>query len=110
MAIHGNNQNVELHTSDTPNWPELLSKTVEDLSRIVRTEGELLEATLKRLVEAQTDRIAGMAFLLVALIYASLLLLGGIVLLIHLWLAWWVSFLITGFAVAIAGVLFQMKM
>jgi hypothetical protein len=110
MAIHGNNQNIDLRTSETPDWPQLLSKTVDDLSRIARTEGELLEASLKRLVEAQTDRIAGMAFLLVALIYASLLLLGGVVLLIHLWLAWWLSFLITGFAVALAGVLFQLKM
>jgi hypothetical protein len=32
--------------AENPNWPELLSKTVDDLSRIARTEIELLVATL----------------------------------------------------------------
>ena len=94
----------------TPNWPEVLSKTVDDLSRIARTEMELLVAKLGLLLEAQTDKIAGMLFLIVALSYGSLFLLGGIVLLIHLWLAWWLSFLITGAAIVIAGVFFQMTM
>jgi hypothetical protein len=44
------------------------------------------------------------------LIYGSLFLLGGIVLLIHVWLAWWIAFLITGGAVSAAGVLFLMTM
>jgi hypothetical protein len=105
-----NNQNLPTVASDTTNWPELLAKTVDDLSGIARTEIELLEVTLKRLIEAQTDKIAGMVFLLVALTYGSLFLLGGIVLLIHLWLAWWLAFLITGVAIAAAGVLFQKQM
>jgi hypothetical protein len=92
------------------NWPELLSKTVDDLSKIARTEVELLEETFKRLIESQTDKIVGMLFLLVALIYGSLFLLCGIVLLIHLWLDWWLSFLITGFVIVGAGVSFQLRM
>jgi hypothetical protein len=51
-----------------------------------------------------------MLFLIVALSYGSLFLLGGIVLLIHLWLAWWRSFLITGAAIVMAGVVFQVTM
>lgn len=70
----------------------------------------LLEVTLKRLIEAQTDKIVGMLALLVAVIYGSLFLLGGVVLLIHLWLAWWLSFLITGSAIVSAGVFFQIRM
>jgi hypothetical protein len=96
--------------AENPDWPELLSKTVDDLSRIARTEIELLEATFKRLIEAQTDKIVGMVFLLVALVYGSLFLLGGIVLLIHLWLDWWLAFIITGFVIVGAGVFFQLRM
>jgi hypothetical protein len=96
--------------AENPSWPELLSKTIDDLSKIARTEVELLEATFKRLIEAQTDKIVGMLFLLVALIYGSLLLLGGIVLLIHTWLDWWLAFLITGFVIVGAGVFFQLRM
>jgi hypothetical protein len=51
-----------------------------------------------------------MVFLLVALVYGSLFLLGGIVLLLHLWLDWWLAFLITGFVIIGAGVLFQLRM
>ena len=71
---------------------------------------ELLVAKLRLLPEARTDKIAGMLFLIVALSYGSLFLLRGIVLLIHLWLAWWLSFLITGAAIVMAGVVFQMTM
>ena len=104
------NNNRQALTEVTPNWPEVLSKTIDDLSRIARTEMELLVAKLGLLLEAQTDKIAGMLFLIVALSYGSLFLLGGIVLLIHLWLAWWLSFLITGAAIVMAGVVFQMTM
>jgi len=93
-----------------PNWPELLSKTVDDLSRICKTEIELLETRLKHLIEAQLDNVVGMLVLVVALSYGSLFLLGGLVLLIHLWLAWWLSLLIVGIIVASTGVVFQRRM
>ena len=110
MATSGDDLKYRVASAENPNWPELVSRTVDDLSRIARTEIELLEVTLKRVIEAQTDKIVGMLSLLVALIYGSLFLLGGIVLLIHLWLDWWLSFLITGAAIVAAGVIFQMRM
>jgi hypothetical protein len=93
-----------------PDWAELLAKTVDDLSVIAKTEIELLEALLKRIIAAQGERLVGIIIMLVALSYGSLLLLGGVVLLIHLWLAWWLSLLITGAALVIAGVGAQMAM
>jgi hypothetical protein len=101
---------TEIITHATPNWPELLSKTVDDLSRIGRTEIELLETRLKHLIEAQIDNVTGMLVLVVALSYGLLFLLGGLVLLIHLWLAWWLSLLIIGAAIASAGIVFQLRM
>jgi hypothetical protein len=96
--------------TEHPNWPELLAKTVDDLAKVASTEIRLLEVTLKRLIESQTDKIVGMLGLVVALGYGSLFLLGGIVLLLHLWLAWWLSLVITGAAVCSAGIAFQMVM
>jgi hypothetical protein len=64
----------------------------------------------KRWVQRQTDKIVSKAFLLTALIYGSLFLLGGLVLLIHLWLAWCLAFLIAGVTIIWAGVLFRMRM
>jgi Putative Actinobacterial Holin-X, holin superfamily III len=104
------NANYQITSAEQTNWPALFSKTVNDLADIGRTEIELLEATLKRLIEAQADKIVGMIVMAVFLIYGSLFVLAGIVLLIHLWLAWWIAFLITGGAVSAAGVLFLMTM
>jgi len=80
------------------------------LASIGRTEIELLEARLKHLIEAQIDNITGILVLVVALGYGSLFLLGGLILLLHLWLAWWLSFLIVGLVIASAAVAFQMRM
>ena len=109
MATPTNDAN-HMRPVEGPNWPELLSKTVGDISAIARTEIQLLEAAFKRLIEAQIDNIIGMVVLVVALSYGSLFLVGGIVLLIHLWLAWWLAFLITAIAITLAGVIFQMGM
>jgi hypothetical protein len=110
MAIRTENANYQVSTAEQTNWPALFSKTVNDLADIGRIEIELLEATLKRLIEVQTDKIIGMVVMAALVIYGSLFLLGGIVMLIHVWLAWWVAFLITGGAVSAAGVLFMMTM
>jgi hypothetical protein len=104
MATNKDNSNLQLVSGEQPNWPELLSRTVEDVSRIVRTEIELLEVTLKRVITAQAEKIAGVVILLVALSYGSLFLLGGLVLLLHLWLAWWLAMLITGGVIVGAGI------
>jgi hypothetical protein len=45
---------------------------------------ELLIAKLGLLLEAQTDKITGVLFLILALSYESLVVRGGIVRLIHL--------------------------
>ena len=110
MAIQNQRHHEIVAQDNHPNWPELLSKTVDDLSRIGRTEIELLETRLKHFIEAQTDNIAGILVLVVALSYGSLFLLGGFVLLLHLWLAWWLSFLIVGIVIAAAGIFFQRLM
>jgi hypothetical protein len=68
----------------SPNWPQLLSKAIDDLSRIARTEMELWVAKLGLLLEAQTDKMTGGLFLIVALSYDLWIVRGGIVRLIHL--------------------------
>src|SRR5438105_12073968 len=81
MATHINKDAYPITTVENPDWPRLLSKTVDDLARVARTEIQLLDASLSRLIEAQTDKITRMLVLVVALTYGSLFLLRGIVLL-----------------------------
>jgi hypothetical protein len=110
MASPTDSPNTHLTPAVEQNWGELLSKTVDDLSRIARTEIELLEATLRRLIDAQTNKLIGVAVLLVALGYGTLFLLGGIVLVAHMWLAWWLSFLIAAGFITCVGLAFMLTM
>ena len=89
-------------------WSDLLTRTVDALARIVRVETRLFEITVKRMFEAQTERLLGLVFLLMELRYGSFCLLAGVVLLIHQWLAWWLAFSITGLVVIAVGISFQM--
>src|SRR5215831_15444210 len=110
MDARSNDLNTSVRPTETPNWPELLSKTVDDLTRVLGSEARLVEATLKQLIEARGEKLVGLLVAMIALGYGALLLVGAIILFIHLWLDWWLSFLITAVAVIAAGVLFQMAM
>jgi len=101
----GNGSHRVVVTDST--WPQLLAETVDEVARIVRTEIRLAEASLRRMFENQMERVMGALFLLVALVYGSIFILGGLVLLIHQWLAWWMAFGITGIVIIVAGFAFQ---
>jgi hypothetical protein len=101
----GNGSHPVVVTDST--WPQLLAETVDEVARIVRTEIGLAEASLRRMFENQTERVLGAVFLLVALVYGSIFVLGSVVLLIHQWLAWWMAFGITGIVIILAGFGFQ---
>jgi hypothetical protein len=101
----GNGSHPVVVTDST--WPKLLAETVDEVARIVRTEIGLAEASLRRMFENQTKRVLGSVFLLVALVYGSLFVLGSVILLIHQWLAWWMAFGITGILIILAGFGFQ---
>jgi hypothetical protein len=84
-------------------WSQLFAETMDEVARIVRTEIRLAEASLSRMVENQTDRLLGAVLLLAALICGAMFVLGSVVLLIHQWLAWWLSLGITGIVIIAAG-------
>jgi hypothetical protein len=64
-------------------WPELLSKTICDLSQLAHAEFELNEAGLKPVIEGQIDRMPILGLLTAILMYALLLFIWGLVLFIH---------------------------
>jgi uncharacterized membrane protein YgcG len=88
-------------------WSHLLAETIDEVAQIVRTEIRLAEASLRRMFENQTERVLGVVFLLIALAYGSMFILGSVVLLVHQWLAWWMAFGITGIVIIVAGFGFQ---
>ena len=106
--MEGNGSHPVVVTDST--WSQLLAETVDEVARIVRTEIQLAEASLRRMFENQAERVLGAVFLLVALVYGSMFVLGSVVLLIHQWLAWWLALGITGIVIIVAGFGFQAVM
>src|ERR1700676_3175318 len=77
-------------------WPTLLGRMLEDVSRVMQVELQLLEAKLAPSLMAMADRaIAGLMILYAGVIGASCLL-AALILFLHRWMEWWRCFAIAG--------------
>jgi hypothetical protein len=77
-------------------WPTLLGRMLEDVSRVIQLELQLLEAKLTPSMMAMADRaIAGLIMLFAGVIGGSCLL-AALILLLHRWMEWWQCFAIAG--------------
>lgn len=84
-------------------WPTLLGRMVDDLSRIVETELRLFEANLVGLLNTTVDRaIAGMLLLALSVVGGACLLVA-LILLLHQWLPLWEAIGIVGLAIEVIG-------
>jgi hypothetical protein len=85
----------------TPDWPTLLGRMLEDLSRVIRLELQLLEARIAPSLIGIADRAIAALVILFAGAIGGSCLLAALILLLHDWMRWWQSFAIGG-VVAIA--------
>ena len=77
-------------------WPNLLGRMLEDVSRVIQLELQLLEAKLTPSMMAMADRaIAGLIMLFAGVMGGSCLL-AALILLLHRWMEWWQCFAIAG--------------
>lgn len=84
-------------------WATLLSRILEDFSRIIHMEIRLVEADLGRLLNGLIDRILAQFILLAALFGGGSCFLAALIVLLHYWLPWWSSLALGGVAVIIVG-------
>ena len=108
MAVieRGNDLPVDrrIHNQEVQ-WPELVSRAVNDLSRIVHAEFRLAELGVKNLIEEEVDRalkvVIALGFLLCAAVCAVSAAIVGIHALLGLW---WAAFAIVAAVSGLAGV------
>ena len=85
-------------------WPELVSRAVNDLSRIVHAEIRLAELGIKSLIEQELDRTLKVAIALGLLLCAAVCAVGAAVIGLHQLLdSWWAAFAIVAAASGAAG-------
>jgi hypothetical protein len=97
---------------ETPaDWTTLITRAVDDVSRIVRSESQLLQISLSAALKTQIDYALAAFAMVIALICAGICVLAALILLLHQsfewWqgLPWWQAFAVGGllmFAVGIA--------
>jgi putative superfamily III holin-X len=86
------------------NWPTLLGRAVDDVSRVVHAEMRLFEAQLAVSAEALVENASLALTLFATFIIAEICLVSAAILLLHKWLlSWWLSLGLTGIAIFGAG-------
>lgn len=85
-------------------WPTLLGRMLEDLSRVMRLELQLLGARIAPSLVAMVDRaLAGLVLLFAGVISGSCLL-AALILLLHERMQWWQCFTIGGVVAIACGI------
>jgi hypothetical protein len=88
-----------------PEWPELVSRAVNDLSRIVHAEIRLAELGVKSLIEQEIDRSVKVVVALSFLLCAAVCAMGAALIGLHAALGlWWAAFAILGVISGVASI------
>jgi Putative Actinobacterial Holin-X, holin superfamily III len=86
-------------------WPELVSRAINDLSRIVHAEIRLAELGIKNLIEQEIDRSLKVVIALGFLLCGAVCAVGAAVIGLQVVLGlWWAAFAIVAFVSGLAGV------
>jgi Flp pilus assembly protein TadB len=89
-------------------WPNLIRQAVDDLSRILHSEAEILQTRVGDSIRSGLNRSAEGVALLAIFLWSIGCLLLGVILFLHLWLPLWFAFGVVGLctiSVAILGTL-----
>lgn len=85
-------------------WPELVSRAVNDLSRIVHAEFRLAELGMKSLIEREIERSLKVVMALGFLLCAAVCAMSAAVIGLHTMLGvWWAAFAVVAVISGLAG-------
>jgi hypothetical protein len=105
MVQPGESDRDRNRAATAPEWPVLVSRAVDDLSRILRAEINLLQLGIKDVVEREIDRALKAIIALVLIICGAICAIGAAILLLQVVLdSWWLAFAIVAASAIGAGV------
>jgi VIT1/CCC1 family predicted Fe2+/Mn2+ transporter len=87
-------------------WSTLVARAVDDVTRIIHSEGQLLVAGVRGALSEGIDRVLALVAAGVVMAGGAMCLLAAIVLFLHeyVMLPWWQSFGIVGLALFAIGI------
>jgi hypothetical protein len=87
---------TEAATTTYADWPTLIERTMGDVSRIVRSEVQILQTSIGATLDAQVSNAVARLTVAALIISGAICILCASILLLHQWLPWWQAFGIAG--------------
>ncbi len=85
-------------------WPTLIERAVDDVSRILRSEVHMLQTSVEATLEAQISNTVAHLTIVAMMIVSAICILCASILLLHQWLPWWQAFGIAGLATLVVEI------
>jgi len=85
-------------------WPTLVERAVDDVSRILRSEVHMLQTSMGATLEVQIYNAVANLTILAVMVGGAICLLCATILFLHQWLPWWQAFGIIGLSTLVIGV------
>jgi hypothetical protein len=90
-------------TADS-DWPTLIERAVDDVSRILRSEAQLFQTGMGAALDLQISNVVTHLAIVGVMISGALCTLCAAILLLHQWLPWWQAFAIAGLVTSVVGI------
>jgi hypothetical protein len=87
-----------------PDWPTLIERAVDDVSRILRSELHMFQTSMGAALELQISNTVAYLTIIAVMISGAICILCAAILLLHQWLPWWQAFGIAGLATLAVGI------
>jgi hypothetical protein len=87
-----------------PDWPTLIERAVNDVSRILQSELHMFQTTMRAALEAHIATAVAFLAIVGVLVCGAICILCAAILLLHQWLPWWEAFGIAGLATCVTGI------
>ncbi|MGC2275077.1 MAG: hypothetical protein WA571_03595 [Candidatus Binatus sp.] len=85
-------------------WPTLVSRAVDDVTRIFQSEAHMLETRMGAALETRLASTIATLTLIAIVICGAVCMVCAAILLLHLWLPLWQSFGLAGAGIMLAGI------
>jgi len=84
-------------------WPTLMERALDDVSRILRSEVHMLQTSIGATLEAQFSNALAQLVIVAVMMSGAICVLSAAILLLHQWLPWWQAFGIVGLPLLVVG-------
>jgi len=85
-------------------WPTLVGRAVDDVTRILQSEVHMLETNMAAVLEKRLANAIATLTVIAVMICGGVCVLCAAILLLHQWLPLWQSFGIAGVSILIVGI------